>query len=166
MMSTTTSVMLPHPPRKGILWLWFKFPKLLYRLHLGWLLGHHCLLLTHRGRKTGRVRQTVLDLLHFDPGTKECLVDAMYGEQADWYQNIQTHPALEVQIGRVHFVPVQRILPSEEAEAILTDFWRRYPEGVRLGLRLLGFHYDETEASKHAILSSLRVVSFHPETSS
>ncbi len=162
-MSTTTSVILPHPPRKGFLWLWFKFPLLLYRLHMGWLLGHHCLLLTHQGRKTGHVRQTVLDLLHFDRVTKECLVVSMYGEQADWYQNIQVHRALKVQIGRDHFIPVQRILPPEEAEAILTEFWRRYPRGVHLGLKLLGFHYEETEASKQAILASLRVVSFRPK---
>ncbi len=72
-MSTTDSVVLPHPPRKGVLWLYFKFPPLLYRLHLGWLLGHHWLLLTHQGRKTGRLRQTALDIFHFDPVTKECL---------------------------------------------------------------------------------------------
>ena len=165
-MSTTTSVVLPHPPRKGLLWLWFKFPRLLYRLHLGWLLGHHCLLLTHQGRKTGRLRQTVLDILHFDPATKEFLVVSMYGEQADWYQNIQAHPALEVQTGWDRFVPMQRVLPREEAEAITTDFWRQYPRGVRLGLRLLGFKYDETEANKQAILSSLRVVSFRPKVAS
>jgi hypothetical protein len=106
--------------------------------------------------------QTVLDFLHFDPVAKECFVVSMHGVQADWYQNFQAHPALKVQIGRDHFVPVQRILPPEEAEAIMTDFWRQYPRGVRLGLRLLGFHYDETESSKLAILSSLCVVSFLP----
>ncbi len=164
--NTTPSIVLPSPPRKGLLWLRFKFSPLLYRLHLGWLMGHRRLLLTRQGRKTGRVRHTALDVMRFDPVTKECQVVSMYGEQADWYQNIQSHPALEVQTGRDHFVPVQRILPPEEAEAILTDFWHRYPRGVRLGLKLLGFHYDETEASKKAILSSLRVVSFHPETAS
>jgi deazaflavin-dependent oxidoreductase (nitroreductase family) len=164
-MSTTASVVLPHPPRKGVLWLYFKFPPLLYRLHLGWLLGHHCLLLTHQGRKTGRLRQTALDIFHFDRVTKECLVVSMYGEQADWYQNIQAHPASEVQTGWDRFVPVQRVLPPEEAKDVMTAFWRRYPRGVRLGLRLLGFHYDETEASKQAILSSLRVVSFRPKAS-
>jgi hypothetical protein len=34
----------------------------------------------------------------------------------------------------------------------MTNFWRKYPRGVRLGLRLLGFRYDETEASKQAII--------------
>ncbi|HEX9133696.1 MAG TPA: nitroreductase family deazaflavin-dependent oxidoreductase [Ktedonobacteraceae bacterium] len=165
-MNTTASVVIPRPPRKGLLWLWFKFPLTLYRLHLGWLLGHRRLLLTHQGRKTGRLRQTVLDLVRFDPVTKECLVFSMYGEQADWYQNIQAHPALEVQTGRDRFVPLHRVLPPAEAEAIMTAFWRQYPRGVRLGLRLLGFHYDETEANKQAILSSLRVVSFRPKASS
>ena len=164
-MSTTASVVLPHPPRKGLLWLWFKFPHLLYRLRLGWILGHHCLLLTHQGRKTGRLRQTVLDIVRFDLATKECLVVSMYGKQADWYQNIQAQPALEVQTGRDRFVPFHRVLLPAEAEAMMTAFWRQYPRGVRLGLRLLGFHYDETEASKQAILSSLRVVSFRPKAS-
>ncbi len=165
-MNTTASVVIPRPPRKGLLWLWFKFPLMLYRLHLGWMLGHRRLLLTHQGRKTGRLRQTVLDIVRFDPVTKECLVFSMYGEQADWYQNIQAHPALEIQTGRDRFVPVHRVLPPEEAEAMMTAFWRQYPRGVRLGLRLLGFQYDETEASKQAILSSLRVVSFRPKASS
>lgn len=161
--STTASVVLPHPPRKGLLWLWFKFPRLLYRLQLGWLLGHRSLLLTHQGRKTGRLRHTALDIMRFDPATKECLVVSMYGEQSDWYRNIVAHPALEVQTGRDRFVPLQRVLPPEEAEAVMAAFWRRYPRGVRLGLRLLGFQYDDTAASQQTILSSLRVVSFRPK---
>ncbi len=162
-MTTIASVVIPRPPRKGLLWLWFKFPLMLYRLHLGWLLGHRSLLLTHQGRKTGRLRHTVLDVMRFDPVTKECLVVSMYGEQSDWFRNIVVHPALEVQTGRDRFVPDQRILPPEEAQAVMDAFWRRYPRGVHLGLRLLGFQYDEAEASRAAILSSLRVVSLRPQ---
>jgi deazaflavin-dependent oxidoreductase (nitroreductase family) len=165
-MSTTASVVIPRPPRKGLLWLWFKFPRLLYRMHLGWFLGHHRLLLTHQGRKTGLLRQTALDNLRFDPVTKECLVVSIYGEQSDWYQNIQAHPAVEIQTGRDRFVPVQRVLTLEEAKDVMTAFWRRHPRWVRLGLRLLGYHYDDTEANQQAILSSLRVVSFRPKVSS
>jgi deazaflavin-dependent oxidoreductase (nitroreductase family) len=103
--------------------------------------------------------------MRFDPVTKECLAVSIYGEQADWYQNIRAHPALEVQTGRDRFVPLQRLLPPEEAQAVMAAFWRRYPRGVRLGLRLLGFQYDDTEASRQAILSSLRVASFRPKAS-
>jgi deazaflavin-dependent oxidoreductase (nitroreductase family) len=161
--STAPAVVLPPPPRKGLLWLWFKFFPLLYRLHLGWLLGHRRLLLMHRGRKTGQLRHTALDVMCFDPATKECLVVSIYGERSDWFRNIMAHPALEVQTGRDRFVPVQRILPPKEAQAVMLAFWRRYPRAVRLGLRLLGFQYDDTEANWQAILSSLRVVSFRPQ---
>jgi hypothetical protein len=37
-----------------------KLPLLLYRLGLGWIFGHRFLLLTHKGRRSGKVRQTVL----------------------------------------------------------------------------------------------------------
>src|SRR5918911_827984 len=42
-------------------------PVVVYRLGFGWLLGHQFLLLTHVGRRTGRVRETVLKVLHDDP---------------------------------------------------------------------------------------------------
>lgn len=164
--STAPAVVLPQPPRKGVLWLWFQFFPLLYRLHLGWLLGHRRLLLTHQGRKTGRVLHTALDILRFDPATKECLVVSMYGERSDWFRNIVAHPALSVQTGRDRFVPEQRILPPEEAKAVMSALWQRYPRAVRLGLRMLGFRYDDTEARRQAILSALRVVSFRPKASS
>lgn len=161
--STAPVVVLPQPPRKGLLWLWFQFFPLLYRLHLGWLLGHRRLLLTHQGRKTGRLRHTALDVMRFDPVTKECLVISMYGERADWFRNIVAHPALEVQTGRDRFVPEQRILPPEEAQAVITSFWQQYPRAVRLSLRLLGFQYEDTEGSRQAICAALRVVSFRPK---
>ena len=41
----------------------------------------------------GHLRQLVLNIVRFNRTTKECLVVSMYGEQSDWYQNIQAHPA-------------------------------------------------------------------------
>ena len=51
-----------HPPAKptGVLKWGYNLPIALYRVRLGWLLGHRFLLLTHQGRKTGRILQTVL----------------------------------------------------------------------------------------------------------
>ena len=39
----------------------------------------------------GHLRQLVLNIVRFNRATKECLVVSMYGEQSDWYQNIQAH---------------------------------------------------------------------------
>jgi hypothetical protein len=50
-----------------------KLPLLLYRTGLGRLLAHRFMLLTHVGRRSGKVRQTVLAVLHFDPETREIM---------------------------------------------------------------------------------------------
>ena len=51
--------------KKGILARLFRVPVYLYRWHLGWLFGHRCLLLTHIGRRSGRKRQTVLEVVEY-----------------------------------------------------------------------------------------------------
>ena len=48
----------------------FKLPLLLYRLHLGWLLGKRFMQLTHVGRHSGKVRRTILAVLRFDAQTR------------------------------------------------------------------------------------------------
>ncbi len=58
----------------GVLCFGFTVPILLYRARLGWLLGHRFLLLTHRGWKTGKIRRTVLEVVHYDPTTRDSAV--------------------------------------------------------------------------------------------
>jgi deazaflavin-dependent oxidoreductase (nitroreductase family) len=73
---------------------------------------------THVGRHTGKVRRTVLAVLRFDDHTREIYaVSAWNG--SDWYFNIQASPALQVQTGFVHYVPVQRTLSLRKLQAPL-----------------------------------------------
>ena len=65
---------LSWPKPTGIVRVAFRLPVYLYRANLGWLLGHRGLLLTHRGRKSGRVYQTVLEVIRYDPATCESVV--------------------------------------------------------------------------------------------
>ncbi len=120
----------------GILRLVFRLPTYLYRYRFGRLLGHRFLLLTHRGRKTGRVHQTVLEVIAYDSATRESIVLSGWGERADWYRNIEANPAMEIRIGRERYVPKQRFLSPEEvyAEIPLTSVTIRgwygpYPGG-------------------------------------
>lgn len=64
--------------------LLFRLPVYLYRFGLGWVLGHQFLLLTHAGRRTGRVRETVLKVPHYDPVSRESIVASAWGKQTDW----------------------------------------------------------------------------------
>lgn len=113
-------------------------PRWFYRLGLGWLLGHRMVQITHRGRKSGTLRRTVLEVLHFDPQTREVLVVSGWEGKTDWYRNIEHEPALEVRIGRVHYRPIQEFLSSEETAHLILTLFRQHPREVRFVGQLLG----------------------------
>jgi hypothetical protein len=65
---------LAHRRPYGIYRLLANAPRWFYRLGLGWLLGHRVVQITHRGRKSGLLRRTILEVLSYDPQTREVLV--------------------------------------------------------------------------------------------
>lgn len=151
------------PPKPtGLLKLTFTLPRYLYRWHAGWLLGHLCLMITHVGRKTGRKRQTVLEVVHYDPSTRECIVISGYGAQSDWYRNILAQPAIEVQIGFQRYPPRQRLLSEEETLAVLEEYQRKHPLRLRELVRLVGYTFDGTPAGLRDLSQFLRGVAFRP----
>ncbi|HEU0028765.1 MAG TPA: nitroreductase family deazaflavin-dependent oxidoreductase [Ktedonobacterales bacterium] len=153
-----------RPPAKpGWALKWgFKLPITLYRLRLGWLLGHRFLMLTHWGRKSGKLRHTVLEVVHYDPATRESAVVSAYGERADWYQNILAHPAVEVQTGGRWYIPQQRLLSVDERFAALKVYQRRYRRAFQAVMRFLGYPYDGTEAGLHGLADGVAMVAFRP----
>jgi hypothetical protein len=56
----------------------------LYRVGAGPLLGHRFLLLAHRGRRTGRRYETVLEVVRWRAETSEAVVLAGLGRRAQW----------------------------------------------------------------------------------
>ena len=146
----------------GALRLAFRLPIYLYRLDLGWLLGHRFLLLVHRGRKSGLPRQTVLEVVLYDPTVRESVVLSAWGEDADWYRNPQKSPAIEIRSAREGYEPLQRLLSTEEADAALASYERRHPWAARLLGRLLGYPPGGPEAARRAFAESVRLVAFRP----
>ena len=140
----------------------FRLPIYLYRLDLGWVLSHRFLLLVHRGRKSGLLRETVLEVLHYDPAARESVVLSAWGEKAHWYHNIETAPALEVRTGGERFVPEQRSLAPEENHAVISDYGRRHPLAFRVFARVFGYPLGGTEAARREVARSLRLVAFRP----
>ncbi|MEZ4615481.1 MAG: nitroreductase family deazaflavin-dependent oxidoreductase [Caldilineaceae bacterium] len=89
---------LPSPPT-GISRFLFRLPIQLYRLHLGWLLGRRFVLINHIGRKSGQVRQVVVEVVRHDQTTDSYIVCSGFGRQAQWYQNLLATPAVTIQVG-------------------------------------------------------------------
>jgi len=138
-------------------------PLWLYRLGLGGILGQRVLCLTHRGRKSGQIRRTVLEVLSYDRQTREILVVSGWEGKTDWYRNIQAGPALEVQIGWVHYRPGQEFLSSEETTDLILTLFRQHPREVRFAGRLLGIDPDAPPSVLQArVKSFFRGVRFRP----
>jgi deazaflavin-dependent oxidoreductase (nitroreductase family) len=81
----------------------FEAPVALYRLHLGWLLGNRFVLLMHTGRKAGRARFTVIEVVAYDRSIPEVVVIAAWGAHAQRVRNLKAAPAIGVQLGRVRW---------------------------------------------------------------
>ncbi len=139
----------------------FKLPLLLYRLRLGWLLGKRFMQLTHVGRRSGKVRKTVLAVLRYDEKTREIYaVSAWQG--SDWYYNIQASPALRVETGFVQYAPAQRTLSPEEITATFMEYRQRHPIFSRMICRIPGWKWDSTYEEFLALARTLRGVAFRP----
>ena len=146
----------------GALRLAFRLPIYLVRLGLGQLLGHRFMLLTHRGRRSGRVYQTALEGVRYDPSLRETVVASGWGERSDWYRNLKAHPALEIRTGRERYAPEQRFLTPEEVYREIVDYERLHPWAVRIVPSLLGFRLDGSDAARRAFANSVRMVAFRP----
>lgn len=140
----------------------FRLPVYLYRLDLGRLLGHRFLLLVHQGRRSGLLRETVLEVLSYQQATKESVVLSAWGEQADWYRNVRSIPALEVRTGGERYVPEQRFLAPEENHTVICHYGQRHPLAFRVFARVFGYPLGGTEAARREVARSLKLVAFRP----
>ena len=141
-------------------------PQLAYRHGWGHLFGHRLLLLTHRGRRTGRLHQTVLEAVRYDPTTREVTVMSGWGPGADWLQNVLATGEAEVSIGRDRFGAEVRLLPLDEAMAALRSYERRHPL-LRpiihpMLSRLAGWHVDGSPQARRRLAQELPMVAFRP----
>lgn len=121
-----------HKP-KGLLKKSLHAPHWLYRLHLGWILGEHFLLLKHIGRKTGHLHETVVEVVAHDSKMDTYIVTAGWGEKSDWFQNIMQNPNVEIQVGsRRLAVHAERLAVQPAAQALLT-----YAQGHQVAFKEL-----------------------------
>ena len=115
----------------GLLRFFLRMPVWLYRMRLGVLLGHRFLLLTHIGRKSGLARQAVLEVVRRDEPNNCCIIFSGWGEQSDWFRNIQKNPAVKVNMAGHQFRATAVRLSLEEAQQELLDYARRNPVAFR-----------------------------------
>jgi len=133
------------------------------------MLGKRILALTHRGRRSGKLHETILEVVSFDPDTRESVVASAYGSKADWYRNLQASPAVRVRTGRLDYVPVHRFLTPEEATEAADRFCREHRAEARLAPRVLpaigAAVPRDTHMAAAELLALLPMVALRPEAS-
>jgi deazaflavin-dependent oxidoreductase (nitroreductase family) len=110
-------------------------PEWLFRLRMGGLAPWWVMLVTI-GRRSGRPRRVVLDVVHRE-GDRIWVV-AADGRRADWVRNLVANPRLEVWHGWRQYRAVARLLDDRDGDEMMVELYRRRPTYVRAVYRLLG----------------------------
>jgi deazaflavin-dependent oxidoreductase (nitroreductase family) len=160
---TIPKVLREHP--RGLLRVFFRFPVYLHRLGFGgWerLIGAQWMLITTTGRKSGKPRQVMVDVMEYDKATDTYLVEAAYGTRADWYRNIQAHPDFTAQVGRRKFHARAVALNPDQAVDKMLDFFRRKPAYTRAVMAMVGLKFKD-EAELREFARHLTLVAIKPQ---
>ena len=135
-------------------------PRLLYAIGLGPLYGRVVLLLTTKGRKTGKPRITPLQ---YEEVGADIVIAAARGVAADWYRNIVADPNVAVRVRRRRFAGIAT--PSTDPQEI-TDFLelrlRRHPRMVGRIMRIRGVPADPKRSDLEDYARGLAMVTIAP----
>ncbi len=151
---------------RGFLKFFFKFPLILHRLGLVWWIekfsGAQWMLITTTGRKSGKPRQVMVDVVDYDKEADTFFVEAAYGQRADWVRNIQVNPDFRAQVGRRKFPARAEFLPPEIAEEKMIALMRRAPRYAKAVMALGGLKYKD-EAELRALSRKMLLLAIKPQ---
>ena len=153
----------PAPPRglKAIPW---RMPIWIYRLGLGGLMGKRFLLLTHKGRKTGQQRQTVLEVVQIKPADGEYYVVSGFGTRSHWYQNIKANPDIKIQVGYKSMKATAEQLDPQDASQLMLEYAQKYPGNLKALGKLIGYEIEHTTEGYLAFGREIPVFRFSTRT--
>ncbi len=142
----------------GISLAMYRAPIWLYRLGLGRLLGRRFLLLTHRGRKTGATRRTVLEVVKHDPEEDVYFVASGFGAGSHWYRNLRATPHARIQVAGRTLEVKGHGLETPEAEEVMLDYGRRNPRSAQFVAGLMGYRMEGSDADLRALARIVPIV--------
>ena len=146
-------------PRGFTLWL-FRAPNFLYRARLGFLLGSRFLMIEHRGRSSGRLYRTVVEVVGRSLDKREWFVVSGYGTRTDWYRNLRAGALEAIWLGSRRVSARARFPEDQEAAGVLASYERAHPRTAKTLLGQLGLSYDGSEAGRVAMMPELPMVAF------
>lgn len=141
----------------GLQRLLFRAPIWLYRARLGFLLGKRFCMIEHRGRKTGRMRRTVLEVVARSGGP--IYVAAAWGKKAEWLKNLEADPHVVVHSAGSRYETKAIVIDHDRANTVLSDYADHHPKTLRsLARFMLEDPGSTVEQSIERIASSVPIV--------
>ncbi|MGA7229295.1 MAG: nitroreductase family deazaflavin-dependent oxidoreductase, partial [Acidimicrobiia bacterium] len=113
----------------GLQRLLFRAPIWLYQARLGFLLGKRFCMIEHRGRKTGRMRRTVLEVVARSGGS--IYVAAAWGRKAEWLKNLKADPHVVVHSAGSRYETKAIVIDLDRAHIVLSDYADHHPKTLR-----------------------------------
>ena len=138
-------------------------PLILYKLGLGWVMGDRFLRLRHRGRKSARVHDTVLEVVGHDKDTGTYYIASGWGEGSHWFRNIEKTPGVGVQVGSLKFQAKAERLTCDEGTEILYHYGEKYPRAFKiLTGKLLDDRMEPTKENAAKMAKCMPVAALRP----
>jgi deazaflavin-dependent oxidoreductase (nitroreductase family) len=108
------------------------------------------IVVVHRGRKSGRLYKTPVEILLDNPDNGELVISPMYGRDSDWYRNVAAGGLVEVHVRGEERQVGWRELDEVERRAAIKAYRDAHPRYSRMILLMLvrvnGFEGDAEEA--------------------
>lgn len=126
---------ITRAPNRWLRWF-YRAPISIYRAGLGRLMTGRFLMLTHKGRKSGLDRYVVLEVVDRTPDT--WFVAAAYGNNADWFRNVQADPQVAVNFRGKRHSATASVATEEEAAEVLKRYAAAHPKSAQTLGKLMG----------------------------
>ena len=113
-------------------------------------------MLEHTGRRSGRLRQTPLEVVKRDEDAY--ILCSGTGPNADWYRNIRNQPANALWVGAHRYPVDQRFLSANEAATVFAGYERAHPKAAARLQQLMGVSHDGTHEGRVAMVKQIPMV--------
>jgi len=141
------------------LFKWFLHaPTWLFRARLGFVFGKRFVMIEHRGRKSGKLYRTVLEVAGRNPERNEWIVTSGTGPNADWYRNIRAGGVEALWIGPKRHPAESRFLEAPEAAGIMQRYEEEHPETAARLMASMGISYDGTDEGRIEMMRKIPMV--------
>jgi deazaflavin-dependent oxidoreductase (nitroreductase family) len=129
-------------------------------LKLGFLFGERFIHLKHWGRKSGQLKETVIEVIDQDKTNGVLYSASGFGTQSQWFKNISVNNAVFVTLRNTEFEASASVLSADEATEVLLRYVKVHPNSIKSVARLSGYEMDGSEKDVIAFSQIIKIVKF------